>query len=42
MTGTGIVKAFAFYMGAAGEPTSFDVEIAVKARPLSWSYVPGV
>lgn len=41
MTGTGIVKAFAFYMGAAGEPTSFDLEIACQGTP-SWSYTPVV
>ena len=33
MSGTAIVKAFPFYMGSPGEPTSFDVEIAVQGAP---------
>jgi hypothetical protein len=33
MTGTCIVKAFPFYTGKPGEPTSFDVEMAVQGVP---------
>ncbi len=40
MTGVGIIKAFAFYMGATGEPKSFDLEIAVQGTP-EWTYTPG-
>lgn len=33
MSGTCIVKAFPFYTGAPGEPTSFDVELAIQGVP---------
>lgn len=33
MSGTAIVKAFPFYTGSPGEPTAFDVEIAVQGAP---------
>ena len=33
MTGTCFVKAFPFYTGSAGEPTTFDVELAVQGTP---------
>lgn len=33
MSGSGIVKAFAFYTGSPGEPASFDVVIAVQGAP---------
>lgn len=33
MTGTCYVKAFPFYMGAPGEPTAFDLELAVQGIP---------
>jgi hypothetical protein len=29
-----LVKAFPFYSGAVGEPTSFDVELAVQGTPV--------
>ena len=39
-TGSGLIKAFPFYMGAAGEPTSFDLRIAVQGSP-TFSTTPG-
>lgn len=33
MSGKCLVKAFPFYMGAVGEPQSFDLEIAVQGVP---------
>jgi hypothetical protein len=33
MTGTARVKGFNFYAGKPGEPTSFDVELAVSGTP---------
>ena len=33
MTGTCLVKAFPFYTGAPGEPTSFDIELAIQGTP---------
>ena len=33
MTGTAIVKAFPFYSGAPGEPTAFDLVLAVQGIP---------
>jgi len=33
MTGKCIVKAFPFYTGSPGEPTSFDIELAIQGVP---------
>lgn len=35
MTGTALVKSFPFYVGAPGEPKTFDIELAVQGTP-SW------
>jgi|SRR5215471_377751 len=41
MEGTCIVKAFPFYTGSPGEPTSFDLELAVQGAP-TFAVVPPI